>query len=66
MRITVNGELREVPDAWSVSALLAELGLDGPGIAVEHNLRVLRRADWESTALAEDDRLEIVHFVGGG
>ena len=66
MTIIVNGEERVVADALSVSGLLAELGIVGPGVAVEHNLRVLKRADWDATTLEDGDRLEIVHFVGGG
>jgi thiamine biosynthesis protein ThiS len=50
----------------TVQGLLVELGLATDRVAVEHNREVVRRALWGETALAEGDRLEIVHFVGGG
>jgi sulfur carrier protein len=66
MKITVNGELREVPGATTVRALVELLGLtDGP-VAVERNREVVPRAEHLTTELSEGDVLEIVHFVGGG
>jgi len=66
MRLTVNGEARDVPDALTVRALIEHLGLvEGP-VAVELNREVVPRARHESTALAANDVVEIVHFVGGG
>lgn len=66
MRLTVNGESREVPDQLTVQGLIDHLGLvDGP-VAVECNRRVVPRAEHESTSLVADDVIEIVHFVGGG
>ena len=66
MQIKVNGEAREVSDGLSVSALVAQLGLRPDQIAVELNKEVLRRAAWETTSLKSGDRVEVVHFVGGG
>jgi len=66
MRLTVNGEPKDVPDALTVRALIEHLGLvEGP-VAVELNREVVPRARHETTALAADDVVEIVHFVGGG
>lgn len=66
MRLTVNGKAREVPEPLTVRGLVELLGLtDGP-VAVERNREVVPRAEHASTALAEGDVLEVVHFVGGG
>jgi sulfur carrier protein len=66
MRVTVNGEAREVPEAMTVRGLIELLDLaDGP-VAVEKNGEVVPRAEHRETALADGDVLEIVHFVGGG
>lgn len=65
MQITVNGTAREVPDAMTISELLAQLGLNGP-VAVERNREVVPRVDHPKAALEPGDVLEIVHFVGGG
>ena len=64
--ITVNGEARQVPSPATVAALLAELRLDRRKVAVERNLEIVPRSTWDATALAPGDRLEIVHFIGGG
>lgn len=66
MRITLNGDRREVPDGISVADLLAHLGLDERGIVVEHNREILRRPRYPEVALREGDEVELVHFVGGG
>jgi len=66
MTIVLNGETKEIPADLSVAALLDELGLTPERLAIEVNRRILRRADWPSTTLAEGDKVEIVHFVGGG
>ncbi len=66
MRITVNGEGREIPDQTTVRGLIALLDLSGGPVAVERNGEIVPRADHEATVLADADVLEIVHFVGGG
>lgn len=66
MRIEVNGESQEVPDGSSLADLVRKLALQPTRIAVELNRNVARRADWATTILADGDRIEIVHFVGGG
>ncbi|WP_305670658.1 sulfur carrier protein ThiS [Falsiroseomonas sp.] len=64
--VEVNGERREVPQGASVAELLALIGLAAPKVAVERNLEIVPRSAWATTPLAEGDRLEIVHFIGGG
>ena len=66
IRITVNGDTREVPAASSVADLLAGLGLDLRKVAVERNLEIVPRSTYAATRLAAGDTLEIVHFIGGG
>jgi sulfur carrier protein len=66
MKVTVNGEVREVPESTTVRGLIELYDLtDGP-VAVERNGEVVPRAEHVTTALAEADVVEIVHFVGGG
>ncbi|HEU4435077.1 MAG TPA: sulfur carrier protein ThiS [Pyrinomonadaceae bacterium] len=66
MRVYVNGEAREFSSPLSLAQLIAELDLPPARIAVELNRAVVRRNDWGTTELRDDDRIEIVHFVGGG
>lgn len=67
IEITVNGQQQPVPTTWSVQNLVDSLQstVRGP-VAVELNENILRRENWASTPLQKGDRLEIVHFVGGG
>jgi thiamine biosynthesis protein ThiS len=64
--IKVNGEPREVKENMSLPELVASLSLKAEQVAIELNQKVVRRTQWASTRLQEDDRVEIVHFVGGG
>jgi thiamine biosynthesis protein ThiS len=64
--VTVNSEARDVADGTGVADLIAALGLTPDRVAVEINGRILRRKAWPDTALRDGDRIEIVHFVGGG
>ena len=66
MRILVNGEPQEVEDNISLPELVAALKLKAEQIAIELNHNVVRRAQWDNTLLQADDKVEIVHFVGGG
>ncbi len=66
MLIQVNGERRELRDESRLSDLLKDLSLAPERVAVELNHQVVRRNDWTNTMLREGDRVEIVHFVGGG
>ena len=66
LQIQVNGEPRDVPDSVTLGGLVRDLALAPERLAIELNHRVVRRADWQDTILREGDRVEIVHFVGGG
>ena len=66
MRIQINGEDREVEENISLPQLVAILSLKAEQIAIELNRNVVRRAQWENTRLQGNDKIEIVHFVGGG
>ena len=66
MQVFVNGEPRELSEPLSLAELITQLDLPAARIAVERNLAVVRRNDWSTTALQDGDRIEIVHFVGGG
>lgn len=65
MQIIINGESRNLQQQ-SVLQLLATLAIDPKRVAVELNMEILPKADYESTLVADGDRIEIVHFVGGG
>lgn len=66
MRIQLNGEPFELPDGQSVADLLARLDLAGRRVAVELNLDIVPRSQHAATLLAEGDRVEVVHAIGGG
>lgn len=66
MQIQVNGQTREVALGTTVRAVLESLGLGDTLVAVERNHDIVPRAQHADTELSEGDRLEIVHFVGGG
>ena len=66
IEIVVNGEPHSVPDGSTVSELLDSLGLPADRVAVEYNREILKKDRWPETRLQAGDRLEIVHFVGGG
>jgi len=66
VEITLNGETRQLEQSVSVRGLLESLGLDPAKIAVERNLEIVPRSTYGEVALTHGDRLEIVHFIGGG
>ena len=66
MRVTINGETRELPAPISLDALLRELEIDPGKVALERNLEIVPRSEYLQTQIAEGDKLEIVHFIGGG
>lgn len=62
----VNGEIFEFKEGMTVSNLIAEMGFSEAMVAVELNLDILPRDGFSSTALKENDCIEVVRFVGGG
>jgi sulfur carrier protein len=66
MQIEINGQPREVPPDTTIAALLRELDVAQPHVAVEVNLEVVPRARHAETVLRAGDRLEVVTLVGGG
>ena len=66
MRIVLNGENRMIEPGTTLAALVARLDLGGQRMAVEVNEEVIPRSEYARCALAEGDRVEIVHAVGGG
>ena len=65
--LEVNGAERRVPAGFTVADLLGSLGLDARAVVIERNGTILRdRSSFAMMDLAADDKLEIVHFVGGG
>lgn len=66
MKIFINGEARELEGVETLSNLLDTLGLPKQRIAIEVNRKVIRKQEWETAVIADQDKIEIVHFVGGG
>jgi len=66
VRLTVNGEDRRVDEGTDIAALVGLLGLETRKVAVERNRSIVPRSAYGATRLAEGDRIEIVHFIGGG
>jgi len=66
LRVYINGEAREFSSPLSLAQLITELDLPPARIAVELNRVVVRRNEWSTRDLSDEDRIEIVHFVGGG
>jgi sulfur carrier protein len=64
-KITLNGEISHVK-ASNLLSLIEDLGLDAKKVALEKNLEIVPRSAYLQTPLCEGDRIEIVHFVGGG
>jgi len=66
MKLQINGAEKEVSSPMSLAALVDSLGMKAGRVAVELNRNIVPREQWAATGLADGDRLEIVHFVGGG
>ena len=66
VNLTLNGEPRDFAALASVSELVEALGLDDRKVAVERNLEIVPRSAYWNTPIADGDRIEIVHFIGGG
>jgi thiamine biosynthesis protein ThiS len=66
MKIRINGDHRDFTEPLTLADLIANLGMKADRVAVELNREIVQRAKWTDTPLHEGDKLEIVHFVGGG
>jgi len=66
LTIRLNGEPFEIAGPITISTLLADLSIDSRLVAVEHNLTIIKRGQYESVVVHEGDEVEIVKFVGGG
>jgi sulfur carrier protein len=69
LTLVLNGQSRTfdaLEQSANVEQLVGELGLKGDRVAVEHNGEIVPRSTWTETMLSSGDRLEVVHFVGGG
>ena len=64
--VTINGEPRQVAGGTSLTALLADIGVDPTRVAVERNLTIVARSTFGEVIVEDGDTYEIVHFVGGG
>lgn len=69
MQLLINGQSREfaeLDETSAVSDLLAALQMKGDRVALERNGEIVSRSAWGETRLSDGDKIEIVHFVGGG
>jgi sulfur carrier protein len=66
VRLIVNGEEKTFAPLADLAALIRSLDLDPRKVAVERNLAIVPRSLYGETALVDGDRIEIVHFIGGG
>lgn len=66
MTLTINGEDRDFPSVTTIADLIAQLAMKPDRVAVELNRELVPRDRWADATLQNGDRLEIVHFVGGG
>ena len=69
LTVILNGQVRSfetISEGAGLEELIDALGLKSDRVAVEHNGGIVARGDWPQTHLREGDRLEVVHFVGGG
>lgn len=66
MQIIVNGESKEIEKELNLHEFLKRLDLPTERVAIELNKTVVRKKDWETVKLADSDKIEVIHFVGGG
>ena len=66
LEIRVNGQRQELPQTRNVVELLKHLGLRADRVAIERNMEILPKRDWEATRVTAGDNFEIVQLVGGG
>ncbi len=66
IEVKINGEIKQVPPGINLAELLKHLALPEERLAVELNEEVIRRVNWKNVKVNNADKIEIVHFVGGG
>ena len=66
MKLIINGEERTFPSSLALTGLVEQLGMKPDRVAIELNRDIVPRERWAETMLSDGDRLEVVHFVGGG
>ncbi len=66
IHIIVNGEKRTIDANTTIKALLEELGIADKTMASAVNMEVVKKEEWETHTLHEGDKVEFLHFVGGG
>jgi len=66
IEIFLNGETKRIPQGLTIAGLMRSLDLGFQGLAVEYNRKILRKENWDQQLIFEGDRIEVVHFVGGG
>ena len=66
MKLHINGEEKTYPSPLTLAAVVESLGMKADRVAIELNREIALRASWGEIMLNDGDRLEIVHFVGGG
>ena len=66
MQLTINGKKREIRESKTLADLVKELGIQSPNFAMALNQQVVPRSKYDSTSINENDKVEIVHAVGGG
>lgn len=66
MEITINGENKNLPEEFNLAELLNHFELPSERVAVELNREVVRKKDWAMIKVSDGDKLEVIHFVGGG
>lgn len=66
MKVFINGETKEIFDEVNLLELLDLFSLPRERVAIELNKTVVRKKDWETKKISDADKIEIIHFVGGG
>ncbi len=66
MRVIINGKEQNIEENMSILALLQELNIKEKTMAAAINMKVVKKDSWDSTLIQADDKIEFLHFVGGG
>jgi len=66
MRVTVNGETKEFRDGSSLQQIMQRLGIEEKVMAAAVNMEVVKKREWEKFSPKDGDKIELLHFVGGG